>query len=465
MNLTIQDILRIARKKELGISKLSPKLKVHDVSTDSRSVKKGDLFFALRGENFNGHDFIKTAQTRGAIAAIVDEKWWNSADRKKQALKLPLLVVKNTLDSYGELSNLYRKKFSIPVLLIAGSNGKTTMKEVISHVLGSSLYVVMTEANFNNQVGLPKMLYRMRREHEIAVLEIGTNHPGEIAWLTRVAEPTHGLITNLGREHLEFFKDVKGVAKEELALFDYLARKKGFVFINNDDAFLVKEKKRFNGRNITFGNKTKADVIASALGFTSDAQLKVRIHIGAKQFHCKSYLIADYAPSLIAGVTAVASYFGMTPVKIAKALSGYKPHSKRMEIVKLRGGATAINDSYNANPESFLAALETLKKIPVRGKRYVIAGDMFELGNTSEREHKLLGKVMAKYRFDGYFFTGKAMKDAFGELIKRNTKLHATYESNKNAIAESIRTLLKQGDVFLIKGSRGMKMETIIEQL
>ncbi len=464
MNLTIQDILSISRKAEQDISKLAPKVKILNVSTDSRSVKKGDLFIALRGEKFDGHEFIQAIEKQGAVAAIVDQKWYRSAARKKQSIKLPLLIVKNTLDSYGELANLYRKKFGIPILLIAGSNGKTTTKEVMSHVLGASFNVLKTEANYNNQVGLPRMLFRLQNKHEMAVLEIGTNHPGEIKWLTGVAEPTHGIMTNIGREHLEFFKDLKGVAKEELALFDHLASKKKFSFINNDDKFLAREKRRFLGRNISFGIKKGADVTTKNLGFTSDARVIIEIKVRAKRFRIKTHIIADYSASLIASVTAVASYFGMSTAEIKKALESYKPHSKRMEIVKLRSGITAINDSYNANPESFLSALATLKKIPAKGKKYVVAGDMFELGSTSEREHKLLGKAMAKYKFNGYYLTGKAMKQTFASLVNSNTKLHASYDSSKEDIVNALRADLKKGDVILIKGSRGMKMEEILEK-
>ena len=155
----------------------------------------------------------------------------------------------------------------------------------------------------------------------------------------------------------------------------------------------------------------------------------------------------------------------MSSAQINKGLESYKPYSKRMEIVKLHRGVTAINDTYNANPESFLAALETLKKIPAKRKKYVVAGDMFELGNTSEREHRLLGKAMAKYTFDGYYFTGKAMKQAFAALINSNKSLHASYDSSKEDIVNALQSVLKKGDVILVKGSRGMKMETIIEQL
>jgi UDP-N-acetylmuramoyl-tripeptide--D-alanyl-D-alanine ligase len=460
MNLTIQDLLTISHKNEQGISKLSPKIKFRNVSTDSRSIKSGDLFIALRGEKFDGHDFIEQVAKQGAIAAIVDEKWYKKNSKK---IKLPLLIVKDTLESYGELAHLYRKKFSIPILLIAGSNGKTTTKEVISHVLGTSFNVLRTQANYNNQVGLPRMLFQLTPKHDIAVLEIGTNHPGEIAWLAKTAAPTHGLITNIGKEHLEFFKDIAGVAKEELALNDYLNKKNGFVFINDDDPFLRKEKKRFSGRTITYGS-TKTDVSGKGAGYSSDGKLKVLVAIGRKEIAVKSNLIANYAPSLFAAATAVASYFNMPPEKIKKALESFKPFSKRMEIEKIRG-IIIINDTYNANPESFVSALDTLKQIPAKGKKYVIAGDMFELGKSSKKEHHRLGALMANYKFNGgYFLTGKEMEWAFQSIVRKNVDLNSCYEY-QDEIAPYLNRYLKSGDVVLVKGSRGMEMESVIEQI
>ena len=459
MNLIIKDLLSIKHTKAAGFASLSPKLIIKNVSTDSRSIKKGDFFIALRGEKFDGHDFIEAVAKQGAIAAIVDEKWYR---RNQKKTKLPLFVVKNTLDSYGEIANLYRKKFSIPILLIAGSNGKTTMKEVISHVLGTSFNVLKTEANYNNQVGLPRMLLQLNNKHEIAVLEIGTNHPGEIAWLTNVAAPTHGLITNIGREHLEFFKNIKGVAKEELALFDYLLEHNKVAFINCDDTILAREYARFLWDARTNGKGS--EVMGKSLGFTSSGKQKIEISLGETSIKFTSDLIANYAPSLLAAAANVAACFGMTTAKIKSALTSYKPYSKRMEVLKIKD-VTIINDTYNANPESFISALETLKQIPAKGKKYVVAGDMFELGETSKKEHTLLGKKMAEYHFSGYFFTGNDMKLAFAAFVKEDTKLHAEYNSEKSSIGESLRKLLKKGDVVLIKGSRGMKMETIIDQL
>ncbi|HWF44037.1 MAG TPA: UDP-N-acetylmuramoyl-tripeptide--D-alanyl-D-alanine ligase, partial [Candidatus Kapabacteria bacterium] len=212
MNLTIQDLLSIPYEHEDGVKNLDLARTFRDVSTDSRTLKHDDLFVAIRGQKFDGHQFLERATKEGALAAIVDETWFRGRHGKRTPL--PVIVVKNTIDAFGALANLYRKKFNIPIMVIAGSNGKTTTKEMIAHVLSGTRGVLKTEANYNNQVGLPHMLFQLRDGHEIAVLEIGTNHPGEIEWLCKVADPTHALITNVGREHLEFFKDLRGVAQE-----------------------------------------------------------------------------------------------------------------------------------------------------------------------------------------------------------------------------------------------------------
>lgn len=447
----------------MGFESLTPQARVNNVSTDSRNIKRGDLFIALRGEKFDGHGFLDVAKKSGAVAAVVDNLWFTSNVRKAPK-GLSLIVVKDTLHTYGDLANIYRNKFSIPILLVAGSNGKTTMKDVMSHVLGTSFNVLKTEANYNNHIGLPRMLFLLRPEHEIAIFEIGTNHPGEIERLTEIAQPTHGIITNIGREHLEFFKNVMGVAKEELTLFHYLKDHEGFAFINLDDKFSKLKAKSFGTNGITFGTRKKASVYAVSKGLTTDGKQSIDLVINKKKINFKTAIIADYAPSLIAGVASVANHFGVRPTNIKQSFESYIPHSKRMEMVKFANGVLVINDAYNANPESFAAAMQTLKQLPSKGKKYLVAGDMFELGTRSAEEHKALGKLMAKHKFDGYYFSGNAMKRAFAELLKA-TKTNATYADSKDDIARSLKEIIRNGDVILIKGSRGMRMEEVLEKL
>lgn len=454
MNLTTQDLLQV---KHIS-SELTKNTRFSNVSTDSRTINKGDLFIALRGENFDGHDFIAAIAKQGAKAAIVDSTWYK---KTKKRPKLEYLVVKDTLEAMGELARVYRRKFEIPILIIGGSNGKTTTKELVAHVVGTSFNVLKTEANFNNQVGVPQMLFRLNPKHEVAILEIGTNHPGEVAWLTNVIEPTHVLLTNIGREHLEFFKNLDGVAKEETSAYFITESFGGFGFINHDDTYLKPFSRLFGEWSVSYGTKGKADVVGKSKGYDAKGKHIIEIAYSKKKFTVKTNLLARYAANLVASVTAVALHFNVSQAKIKRALESYEPHSKRMQIEKLPSGVTVINDAYNANPESFISALETLKAIPSKGRKFIVAGDMFELGTTSQREHAALGKAMKKYKLRGYLFTGKAMKHAHQALRLTN----GFHFSTKDEIIYVLRQVLKKGDIVLVKGSRGMKMEEVIDQL
>lgn len=216
---------------------------------------------------------------------------------------------------------------------------------------------------------------------------------------------------------------------------------------------------------MTFATKGKADSTGKDMGFTPDGRRLIELTTGKKKTTIKTHIVAEYAPSLIASVTAIAVEFGVPLTKIKSALEAYTPHSKRMEMMKLPNGVLVINDCYNANPESFQAALETLERIPAKGKKYVVAGDMFELGDTSVREHAKLGASLAAYRFAGYYFTGRAMKGAFATLLKKYKRANATFADSKKDIADGLKSELKRGDVVLLKGSRGMKMEEVLERL
>lgn len=458
MNLSVKDLLEVSHLRTHKFSKLPLVKKFNHVSTDSRTVRKGDLFVALRGEKFDGHNFINDIQQKGAIAAIVDSNWYSKAHR----VATPCIVVKNTLDSFGELARIYRRKFSTPVLVVAGSNGKTTTKDLLAHTLRTSFNVLKTEANFNNQVGLPHMLFCLRREHELAILEIGTNHPGEIAWLANVAEPTHALVTNIGREHLEFFQDLDGVAREELSSLVITEELGGFGFLNYDDKYIRPMSELFGEWSITYGTTKGADVQARSLGLNRESKHRIRIVSGKEAFTVSVNIIADYAPNMLAGVVAVAKHFMVKKGALKKALESYRPHSKRMEMVRTKLGITIINDAYNANPESFRVALKTLSSLAAKGRKYVAGGDMFELGSASAKEHRALGEFMARQNVEEFFLTGKAMQHAHKVLIERKTK---SMYGSKEAIAESLKQKLKRGDVLLVKGSRGMKMESIIDDL
>ena len=254
MKLSPTELLQIAHDELRNVGKLKGET-VIGISTDSRTIKEGELFVAIRGSNFDGHKFLAEAFANGAVAAVVDRE-----GAIEPVKTMPLLVVHDTTKALGDLARYYRLKFDIPVIAIGGSNGKTTTKEMIASVLRRRYEVLSTEGNLNNQIGVPHTLFRLERKHELAVIEIGTNHPGEIAYLCSVIEPTHGLITNIGREHLEFFRTLRGVAKEEGALFEALARRNDAVaFVNVDDP-LLRQRARNLRKKVTYGCTSTASI-------------------------------------------------------------------------------------------------------------------------------------------------------------------------------------------------------------
>ncbi len=454
MKLGTKDLSSIPHAEFRNSERLKGK-RITGVSTDSRTVKAGDVFFALRGEQYNGHAFLGKAFEQGAMVGVVD-----TASADAMPPEIPLLVVENTTRALGQLAHLYRLKFSIPVIAIGGSNGKTTTKEMVTQVLATQYSVLSTEGNLNNHIGVPHTLFRLQKKNEVAVVEIGTNHPGEIEYLCNVLEPTHGLITNIGREHLEFFKSLDGVAREEGALFEKLGKtKKSVAFVNADDIQSAKKSKRLN-RRITYGiTSTRVDVKGSVAGFDESgcATLRVRGKRTKKPFDVQLAIPGYHNAANALAAAAVGLSFNIRQKKIRKALEAFRPASKRMEVLNL-GGVIIYNDTYNANPDSTYAALQTLASARILGKRIAVLADMRELGEDSVEQHSEVGVEAAKLKVD-YLLT-------YGELAKHihtASKLPmAVHYDQKNMLAEYLAELIAPGDAVLIKGSRGMKMEDIV---
>ena len=454
MKLTTKDLSSI-RHIEFRNKELLKGRRITGVSTDSRITQPGDLFVALRGDRFDGHNFINEAIAKQAAAAVVEK----TATLSMHAA-LPLLVVEDTMHALGELAHLHRMKFDIPVIAVAGSNGKTTTKEMIARVLMSAYRVLSTEGNLNNQIGVPLTLLRLQKRHEIAIVEIGTNHPGEIAYLCEIVHPTHGMITNIGREHLEFFHSLDGVATEQGALFDTLkAAKNAEAFVNANDEYVVRLARGI--RNVTtygFGAK-RSGVRGKLLG--ADASGCPRFQFATKKMSrgIPVQLAVPGTHHALNGLAAAAVgvAFGVAPTKIRKALERFHPASRRMELVEI-AGVTVYNDSYNANPDSMIAALRTLAAVNVPGKKIAVLGDMLELGRYAEEEHARVGKEVTTLDLDYLLTYGEMSRHA-----QREAKIqYAIHYDQKNVLAEYLAELIAPGDAVLIKGSRGMKMEDIV---
>ncbi|HTY36417.1 MAG TPA: UDP-N-acetylmuramoyl-tripeptide--D-alanyl-D-alanine ligase [Bacteroidota bacterium] len=460
MTLTVNDILDLPHVRSIGFERIHGPL-CDGVSTDSRTVGQGKLFVALHGEKFDGHNFITKAIELGAAAIVADAKWAEANPIMVSSLNIPILIVENTIKALGQLANLHRKKFRIPVVVVGGSNGKTTTKEMISAVLGTKLRVLSTEGNFNNHIGVPHTLLRLGKEHQAAVIEIGTNHFGEITHLCSVAEPTHVLITNIGREHLEFFGSVEGVAKAEAEAFDWIRqnpRAKAVGFVNQDDKRIAKRAKGLR-RSVSYGfAKGPASVKGKLAAFDDDARALLEVKPkGKKAFRFRVGVPGQHNALNALAAATVGLAFKISSKNIGEALSAFRSASKRMQVVKLPQ-LTILNDTYNSNPDSAIAALNVLAGIRTGGKKIVVLADMLELGKNSVAEHLRIGQAVSK--------SGARHLLTFGPMSKNThdgsaVVLKAHFE-DKKSLCEHLVEMITPGDVVLVKGSRGMKMEEVV---
>ncbi|MBX7045536.1 MAG: UDP-N-acetylmuramoyl-tripeptide--D-alanyl-D-alanine ligase [Ignavibacteria bacterium] len=456
----VSDFLKIETEALYNIDKIK-NLDFDSAEIDSRRIKKEQIFFAIKGENTDGHRYLKDVFKKGIRLAVVEKKWFTK--NKKDFQKSSFIVVEDTIRFLGLFAQKHLEKFSIPVLCIGGSNGKTTTKDLVASVLSQKYNVLKTEGNFNNHIGLPLTLLRLNDAHDFAVLEVGCNHFGEIKYLCEIAKPQFGLITNIGREHLEFFKTVRGVAKAEFELYDYLKKNDGLCFFNLDDEFLkkysekVKKDFKFN-----YSNTKSADVQGKFIKFNKDFQPVLKIKYGKNSFEVTVATFGKH--SIVNGLAAasVGIFFGVSPAKIRKSLKDFKPtSSKRMELVK-KNGLTIINDTYNSNPDSVKMGLETMKEFKTKGKKFVALSDMLELGRASKKEHGYIGELAGKLKLENLFTTGKESYNTFKSA--RGVKNNFYFEKKSDLISH-LKNAVKKNDVIYVKGSRGMKMEEVVESL
>lgn len=439
----------------LGDNTQNPPSNCIGISTDSRNIVAGNLYIPLKGEHFDGHAFISDAVSKGAIGVLIQE---DACSEIQGIDQIPHIIVSNTLHALGQLAHAHRRKFDIPIIAIAGAAGKTSTKDCAAHIVGTLKRTLKTTANYNNQVGVPLMMLQLDATHEAAVIEIGTNEPGEIAILSAMLAPTHGLITNIGKEHLEKLKDLDGVEKEETALFTWLEQCGGTRLINLNDERL---KTYANGPRIaTYALDMDADIHAK---WELNEQGLAIITLESQQ---STEIIQLNLPGKVGAMTAIAGAcigltIGLKISRIADSLRSYEAPVYtgygRMSKIML-GDIIVLNDSYNANPASMMTALETLSSMPTKGKRIAILGDMRELGDSSGEEHRNLLSKIVDY-CDDCIVTGpeffKATQDSIYNCI--------TYADSAEECAQLIHAKAMSGDIVLIKGSRGIQLEKVLE--
>lgn len=415
--------------------------KYPSVQTDTRQLKKGDIFFALKGPNFDGNEFAKKAIDEGASYAVIDEKQFEISGQT--------ILVDNVLMALQQLARHHRQQFDIPFLAITGSNGKTTTKELIHAVLSKSFQTYTTEGNLNNHIGVPVTILKMKGDAEVAVVEMGANHIGEIATYCQIALPTHGLITNCGKAHLEGFGSEEGVRKAKGELFDHLRTlTHGYAFVMWDYDYLQTMSKGISGI-IKYGTKGDAHVVGRV--WKSDPFLEVEIDQGLDEKRIRTQLVGEYnLPNVLAAVT-VGKFFKVPEAKIRTAIESYTPSNSRSQLID-RGRNKIILDAYNANPSSMKLAIDNFSKMT--GDKILILGSMAELGRESEQEHLQLIEQIKTYRWKAVVLVGSEFQ-----------KIPHHFFQFKDA--SEVRRWLQEQKFenvnMLIKGSRSMQMEKAIE--
>lgn len=404
------------------------------VDTDTRKIRKGSMFFALKGDNFNGNEFAAEAIRSGASYAVIDEEKYHTLPNT--------ILVGNVLETLQKLANFHRKQLALPIISLTGSNGKTTTKELINAVLSKKFATAATEGNLNNHIGVPLTLLSMTPKTEIGIVEMGANHLKEIEFLCKIAEPTYGLITNFGKAHLEGFGSVEGVIKAKSELYDFLRLSKGTVFINTDDDLQVKQSAGINV--LEFNSSTIKFVEASPF-----------VKVQFKNVIIESKLIGKYNYNNIAVAVAVGNHFNVPETDIKDAIENYTPVNNRSQIIQ-KGTNKIIMDAYNANPSSMQAALENFAQLKDENKM-VFLGDMFELGKESKTEHEKIANLAVSSNFSKVFLIGKA----FSTTSVKNAFISESFESFKNSTNYSNIN----NATILIKGSRGMALERLLDLL
>ncbi len=413
------------------------------ISTDSRTIFENSIFFALKGQNFDGNKFASDAILKGAKYAIVDDPAYADSPN--------IILVKDVLSTLQSLANYHRRQLGIPVIAITGTNGKTTTKELIAAVLKNRFNLTYTRGNLNNHIGVPLTLLDMTAETQVAVIEMGANHPGEIRALCEIAEPNYGIVTNIGKAHLEGFGSFEGVIKTKSEMYDYLRESGGKCFINSDNELLMTQAKGLE--LLTYGSCAPAQLIGEPEEGSYYLTAKIRFPKGWLYFRSK--LVGAYNCENILAAARVGYEFDIDPLLIQKAVEHYEPTNNRSQLLQ-RNSNRLILDAYNANPTSMLAALQNFNKISSIEKT-VILGDMLELGEYSDEEHNKIADFLKLQDYSNIFLVGH-----------RFSKVDAGTKTKKFEKIELLQQYLTQqkkleNNLILIKGSRGIHLEKVLD--
>lgn len=448
MEMRLQEIAKIV-KGELLSNELGAR--VSAVSTDSRTVNPGDLFFALPGEDFDGHNFVNDAFKKGAVGAVVSKSVKSSKS---------LIKVENTAHALGKIAKAHRKKFDIPIIVVSGSNGKTTTKDMLAKILSRKFNTLKAEKSFNNHVGVPLTLLNMTDQTEIAVLELETNILGETRRLAEIIDPLAAVITNISDTHLEFLPSKEKVAEEKAEILESL-RSGGFAVLNRDDIWAMRIGDKSSARKlVTFGINNEADFIATGIKKHGYAGTQFVFN---QRYPVRLKIPGAYNVYNALAAAACASTLGVEHDIIAEELEDFRASPMRGEIIECRG-IKIIDDTYNANPQSVRETIQVLQDIG-EGRRIAVLADMLELGKATKDAHYNLGKFIAKSKVDIIITVGELAR-YIAEGVANNSKEKEGYSyDDKHSALQKLLDIIRPNDTILIKGSRKMEMEEIVGHL
>ena len=412
------------------------------ITTDSRNCPKGSIFFALKGDKFDGNQYAGKALASGCVYAVIDNPDYYIGERT--------ILVDNVLKTLQQLAHHHRKVLGLPIIGITGTNGKTTTKELLAAVLSTKFNLLYTEGNFNNHIGVPLTLLRLTHDHEMAVIEMGASHPGDIKELVDIVHPNYGIITNVGRAHLEGFGSFEGVIRTKGELYDYIRRSKGKIFIKKENEYLQSIAKGIE--QITYGNGD--DAFASGQVVSCDPFLVFNWKQQGKLHTVETHIIGSYNLDNVLAAVAVGRFFKIPAERISRAIAAYEPTNNRSQFKKTDNNELII-DAYNANPSSMKVALDNFITMPVQPKA-IILGDMRELGPTSDELHAEVVAQIKKGQFDKVFLCG----EHFSKVGKEFSPFATT-----EAMLEELRKQPLKGYHILIKGSHSMGLEKLADIL
>jgi UDP-N-acetylmuramoyl-tripeptide--D-alanyl-D-alanine ligase len=465
---TVEELREVISVKVLaGEASPSAKRRIRNLSTDSRSIKRGDLFVALQGERFDGHEFVPAILAKGAVGAIVHDQYRLPPGQKTVGRSAPFLLgVRDPLFAYQQLATHHRSRFVIPVVAVTGSNGKTTTKDMVAAVLAQRWRTLKTEGNYNNRIGVPSTLFRLTFRHQAAVIELGVDAQGQTTRLCEIVGPTVGLITNIGPDHLEFFGSMEGSAQAKAELLDVLPIE-GTAILNADDPYFDYLAARARCRVVSFGLSQKADVRATQMRSDSKKGTTFHLLLPGKARHISVTMKVHGTHNVTNALAAAAVGYALnlSGSVIAHGLAKFRPAAMRSQVL-VHHGVHIISDCYNANPASMKAAIQLLAQWSPARDRVAVLGDMLELGADSQAMHREVGQFLVTNQVSRLVACGSLGREIAEGARNAGMPTSSIIEAPDAAAAvEAVRTMVRQGDVVLVKASRGMRMEQVVQGL